>query len=57
MWLLTKIYINLSLTATLASIGAAPIPQAGIVTMVLTLTAIGLPTKWFVLVIPADWFL
>ncbi|KRY79218.1 putative sodium-dependent excitatory amino acid transporter glt-4, partial [Trichinella pseudospiralis] len=49
--------ILVSLTATLASIGAAGIPQAGIVTMLMVLMAIGLPTKYFILIIPVDWFL
>ncbi|CDW53847.1 excitatory amino acid transporter [Trichuris trichiura] len=49
--------ILVSLTATLASIGAAGIPQAGIVTMLMVLIAIGLPTKYFILIMPVDWFL
>uniref|UniRef100_A0A915IJL2 Amino acid transporter n=1 Tax=Romanomermis culicivorax TaxID=13658 RepID=A0A915IJL2_ROMCU len=49
--------ILVSLTATLASIGAAGIPQAGIVTMIMVLIAVGLPSNYFILIIPVDWFL
>lgn len=49
--------IIVSVTATLASIGAAGIPQAGLVTMVIVLTAVGLPARAFVLIVPVDWFL
>lgn len=47
----------LSITATAASIGAAGIPQAGLVTMVIVLTSVGLPTEDITLIIAVDWFL
>uniref|UniRef100_A0AAQ4PY93 Amino acid transporter n=1 Tax=Gasterosteus aculeatus aculeatus TaxID=481459 RepID=A0AAQ4PY93_GASAC len=46
-----------SLTATLASVGAASIPSAGLVTMLLILTAVGLPTQDISLLIAVDWLL
>lgn len=46
-----------SLTATLASIGAASIPSAGLVTMLLILTAVGLPTEDISLLVAVDWLL
>lgn len=48
---------QLSITATAASIGAAGIPQAGLVTMVIVLTSVGLPTDDITLIIAVDWFL
>uniref|UniRef100_A0A8C2YWI8 Amino acid transporter n=1 Tax=Cyclopterus lumpus TaxID=8103 RepID=A0A8C2YWI8_CYCLU len=49
--------ITVSLTATLASVGAASIPSAGLVTMLLILTAVGLPTQDISLLIAVDWLL
>uniref|UniRef100_A0A8C5MPK5 Amino acid transporter n=1 Tax=Leptobrachium leishanense TaxID=445787 RepID=A0A8C5MPK5_9ANUR len=49
--------VTVSLTATLASIGAASIPSAGLVTMLLILTAVGLPTQDISLLIAVDWLL
>ncbi len=46
-----------SLTATLASIGAAGIPQAGLVTLIVVLTAIGLPPEDAALILAVDWLL
>jgi len=49
--------IVISLTATAAAIGAAGVPQAGLVTMVIVLTAVGLPTEDVTLILAIDWFL
>ncbi|KAM9298898.1 excitatory amino acid transporter 2-like [Gastrophryne carolinensis] len=48
---------TVSLTATLASVGAASIPSAGLVTMLLILTAVGLPTQDISLLVAVDWLL
>ncbi|XP_041453204.1 excitatory amino acid transporter 2-like [Lytechinus variegatus] len=49
--------LTISLTATLGSIGAASIPSAGIVTLVLVLTAVGFPIEDVGLLMAVDWFL
>ena len=46
-----------SITATAAAIGAAGVPEAGLVTIVIVLTAIGLPTDEIGLIFAVDWFL
>jgi len=49
--------VTVSLTATLASIGAASIPSAGLVMMILVLTAVGLPVSDISLIVAVDWLL
>ncbi len=45
------------LTSIVASVGAAGIPEAGLVTMTLVLTSVGLPTEYVAILITVDWFL
>ncbi|KAM5184568.1 excitatory amino acid transporter 3 [Callospermophilus lateralis] len=49
--------ITISITATAASIGAAGVPQAGLVTMVIVLSAVGLPAEDVTLIVAVDWLL
>ncbi len=49
--------IVIFITATLAAVGAAGIPQAGLVTMILVLTAVDLPLEGIGLLLAVDWFL
>lgn len=50
-------FFSNSITATAASIGAAGIPQAGLVTMVIVLTSVGLPPDDITLIVAIDWIL
>lgn len=49
--------VAISITATAASIGAAGIPQAGLVTMVMVLQTVGLPSTDVALIFAVDWLL
>ncbi|HIO15303.1 MAG TPA: cation:dicarboxylase symporter family transporter, partial [Flavobacteriales bacterium] len=42
------------LTATLASIGAAAVPSAGLVLMIIVLESVGLNPAWIALIFPVD---
>jgi len=46
-----------AVTATLAAIGAAGIPEAGLVTMLIVLGAVGLPLQFIGLILTVDWLL
>lgn len=52
-----KDILTISITATLASVGAAGVPQAGLITLVIVLNAVGLPAEDVTLIIVIDWFL
>lgn len=45
------------LTATLAAVGAAGIPEAGLVTMIIVLKAVDIPVEGISLILVIDWFL
>ena len=47
----------IAVTATMAAIGAAGIPEAGLVTMVIVLNAVGLPVEYIGLILSVDWLL
>ncbi|XP_070495531.1 excitatory amino acid transporter 3 isoform X1 [Chironomus tepperi] len=49
--------VAVSVTATAASIGAAGIPQAGLITMVMVLDTVGLPAEDVTIIIAVDWLL
>ena len=49
--------IAISITSTMASMGAAGIPNAGLVTMVMVLDVVGLPAEDVTLIIAADWLI
>lgn len=45
------------MTSIIASVGAAGIPEAGLVTMTLVFGAVGLPIEYIALLLTVDWFL
>lgn len=45
------------LMSVVASVGAAGIPEAGLVTMMAVFTAVGLPVEYIPLLLTVDWFL
>ena len=49
--------IIVAVTATLAAIGAAGIPEAGLVTMLIVLNAVDLPLEYMGLILSVDWLL
>ena len=50
-------HLTVVLTSVIASVGAAGIPEAGLVTMTLVFNAVGLPTAYIAMLLPIDWFL
>jgi Na+/H+-dicarboxylate symporter len=49
--------LTVVITSIIASVGAAGIPEAGLVTMTLVFTAVGLPVEYIALLLTVDWFL
>lgn len=49
--------ILIVVTSVIASVGAAGIPEAGLVTMTLVFTAVRLPVEYIALLLTVDWFL
>ena len=45
------------LTSVMASVGAAGIPEAGLVTMTMVFNAVGLPLQFIPILLTVDWFL
>ena len=52
-----KLAFIVHLTHAFLSIGAAGIPQAGLVTMVMVLDTVGLPSESISLILSIDWLL
>ena len=46
--------LSIVLTATLASIGAAAVPSAGLITLFVVLTSLGLDPAWIAIILPVD---
>jgi len=49
--------ITVAITSTAASIGAAAVPSAGLITLIIVLQAVGLPTNNISLILTIDWFI
>ncbi len=49
--------MTIAVTATLAAVGAAGIPEAGLITLLIVLNAVGLPLTLVGLILPVDWLL
>ena len=49
--------IIVAFMAVIASVGAAGIPEAGLVTMLLVFKSVNLPVEYVLLILPVDWFL
>jgi Na+/H+-dicarboxylate symporter len=49
--------VLVALTATLAAIGAAGIPEAGLVTLIIVLRAVDLPLDGIALLVALDWLI
>jgi Na+/H+-dicarboxylate symporter len=49
--------LTVVLTSIIASVGAAGIPEAGLVTMILVFNAVGLPAQYIAILLTVDWFL
>jgi Na+/H+-dicarboxylate symporter len=49
--------LSVVVTSIIASVGAAGIPEAGLVTMTLVFGAVHLPTEYIALLLTVDWFL
>lgn len=49
--------LTVAITATMAAIGAAGIPEAGLFTMLIVFNAVGLNPEYIALILPVDWFL
>ena len=47
----------IAITSIAASVGAAGIPEAGLVTMTMVFSAVGLPTEYIAMLLTVDWFL
>ncbi len=49
--------LTVVLMSVIASVGAAGIPEAGLVTMTLVFQAVGLPVEHIAMLLVVDWFL
>jgi Na+/H+-dicarboxylate symporter len=46
--------LTIVLTATLASIGAAAVPSAGLIMLIIVLNSVGLNPAWIAIILPID---